>query len=68
MRSTLLPILLLCAALASVGVGVGTAGKRSRTTLVEQFAGDRQTQLDEAAGGVTDRWRTWARTCASPGS
>ncbi|RYZ40825.1 MAG: histidine kinase [Myxococcaceae bacterium] len=54
MRSTLLPILLLCAALASVGVGVWTLVKRSRTTLVEQFAVDRQKQLDEAVGGVTD--------------
>jgi two-component system, NtrC family, sensor histidine kinase HydH len=54
MRSTLLPILLLCAALASVGGGVWTLVKRSRTALVEQFAGDRQKQLDEAVGGVTD--------------
>jgi two-component system sensor histidine kinase HydH len=54
MRHTLVPILLLCGALAGVGVGVLAVIQRSRAELVQQFARDRQAQLDEAARGVAE--------------
>ncbi|HYH98396.1 two-component system sensor histidine kinase NtrB [Hyalangium sp.] len=54
MRHTLVPILLLCVALASVGVGVLAVIQRSRAELVQQFARDRQAQLDEATRGVIE--------------
>ncbi|WP_224360554.1 two-component system sensor histidine kinase NtrB [Hyalangium versicolor] len=54
MRQTLVPILLLCAALATVGVGVVAVLQRSRADLVQQFARDRQAQLDEATRGVNE--------------
>lgn len=54
MRHTLVPILLLCAALAAVGGGVLAVIQRSRAELVQQFAHDRQAQLDEAARGVVE--------------
>jgi two-component system, NtrC family, sensor histidine kinase HydH len=54
MRHTLVPILLLCVALATVGVGVLAVIQRSRAELVEQFAHDRQAQLDEATRGVIE--------------
>lgn len=54
MRQTFVPILLLCIALASVGVGVLTVIQRSRADLVQQFARDRQAQLDEATRGVAE--------------
>jgi signal transduction histidine kinase len=54
MRHTLVPILVLCVALASVGVGVVAILQRSRSELVQQFARDRQAQLDEATRGVVE--------------
>ncbi len=54
MRHTLIPILLLCVALAVVGGGVLTVIQRNRAELVQQFAQDRQAQLDEAARGVVE--------------
>ncbi|KFE69379.1 ATP-binding protein [Hyalangium minutum] len=54
MRHPLVPILLLCAALAAVGGGVLMVLQRSRAELVQQFARDRQAQLDEAARGVAE--------------
>ncbi|WP_224249574.1 two-component system sensor histidine kinase NtrB [Hyalangium gracile] len=54
MRHTLVPILLLCVALVSVGVGVVAVIQRSRAELVQQFARDRQAQLDEATRGVVE--------------
>jgi signal transduction histidine kinase len=54
MRHTLVPILLLCVALATVVGGVLMVIQRSRAELVKQFAHDRQAQLDEAARGVVE--------------
>src|ERR1044072_292370 len=54
MRHPFVPILLLCAALASVGVGGGAVLQRSRAGLGQQFARDRQAQLDEATVGVVE--------------
>jgi two-component system sensor histidine kinase HydH len=54
MRYTLVPILLLCVALATVAGGVLALIQRSRAELVQQFAHDRQAQLDEAARGVVE--------------
>ncbi|HZI10141.1 MAG TPA: histidine kinase, partial [Myxococcus sp.] len=54
MRYALLPILLLCVALGSVGAGVLTLLERNRAALVHQFAVDRQAQLDEATRGVAE--------------
>ncbi|MBZ4421623.1 nitrogen regulation protein NR(II) [Myxococcus sp. RHSTA-1-4] len=54
MRYALLPILLLCAALTSVGLGVLTLLERNRAALAQQFATDRQAQLDEATRGVAE--------------
>ncbi|MCP3137680.1 two-component system sensor histidine kinase NtrB [Pyxidicoccus xibeiensis] len=54
MRYALLPILLLCAALTSVGMGVLTLLERNRAALAHQFAVERQAQLDEATRGVTE--------------
>ncbi|SEU29177.1 sensor histidine kinase [Stigmatella erecta] len=54
MRHTLVPILLLCVALASVGAGVLTVIRHNRAELVRQFTVDRQAQLTEATRGVTD--------------
>ncbi|MDY7229635.1 two-component system sensor histidine kinase NtrB [Hyalangium rubrum] len=54
MRHTLIPILLLCLALASVGVGGFGVIQHNRAALVHQFAVDRQAQLDEATRGVTE--------------
>lgn len=54
MRHTLVPILLLCVALVTVAGGVLAVIQRSRAELVQQFAHDRQAQLDEAARGVVE--------------
>jgi signal transduction histidine kinase len=54
MRYALLPILLLCAALTSVGFGVLTLLERNRAALAQQFATDRQAQFDEATRGVAE--------------
>jgi two-component system, NtrC family, sensor histidine kinase HydH len=54
MRHTLVPILLLCLALACVGGGVLVVIQRSRAELVQQFSQDRQAQLDEATRGVAE--------------
>jgi signal transduction histidine kinase len=54
MRHTLISILLLCIALAGVGVGGLVVIQRNRAQLVHQFAVDRQAQLDEAARGVAE--------------
>ncbi|WP_164019678.1 two-component system sensor histidine kinase NtrB [Pyxidicoccus trucidator] len=54
MRYALLPILLLCAALTSVGLGVLTLLESNRAALARQFAVDRQAQLDEATRGVSE--------------
>ncbi len=54
MRHTLVPILLLCMALASVGLGALTVIQRNREELVHQFAVDRLAQLDEATRGVSE--------------
>jgi signal transduction histidine kinase len=54
MRYALLPILLLCVALGSVGAGVLTLLERNRAALAHQFAVDRQAQLDEATRGVAE--------------
>jgi signal transduction histidine kinase len=54
MRHTLVPILLLCVALAAVAGGVLAVIQRNRAELVQQFAHDRQAQLDEAARGVVE--------------
>ncbi|MFP2910461.1 histidine kinase, partial [Pyxidicoccus sp. 3LFB2] len=54
MRYALLPILLLCAALTSVGMGVLTLLESNRAALARQFAVDRQAQLDEATRGVAE--------------
>jgi signal transduction histidine kinase len=54
MRHTLIPILLLCGALASVAVGVLVVIQRSRAELVHQFSEDRQAQLNEATRGVAE--------------
>lgn len=54
MRHTFVPILLLCVALTSVGVGVITVIRHNRASLVRQFVVDRQAQLDEATRGVAE--------------
>jgi signal transduction histidine kinase len=47
-------VLLLCLALASVVGGVVVLTTRDRAALVEQFAHDRQAQVEEATRGVSD--------------
>ncbi|HEX8698543.1 MAG TPA: PDC sensor domain-containing protein, partial [Myxococcaceae bacterium] len=54
MRHTLISLLLLCVALASVGVGGLVVIQRNRAQLVHQFAVDRQAQLEEATRGVAE--------------
>ncbi|GHG75569.1 ATP-binding protein [Comamonas sp. JC664] len=54
MRSALVPVLLLCAALTTVGVGVFTLLERNREEQTRQFAVERQAQLDEATRGVAE--------------
>ncbi|AKQ65713.1 Sensor protein of zinc sigma-54-dependent two-component system [Myxococcus hansupus] len=54
MRYALIPILLLCAALTTVGVGVFTLLERNREDQARQFAVERQAQLDEATRGVAE--------------
>lgn len=54
MRYALVPILLLCVALTTVGVGVFTLLERNREAQWHQFAVERQAQLDEATRGVAE--------------
>lgn len=54
MRHTVIPMLLLCVALASVGVGGLVVIQRNRAQLVQQFTVDRQAQLEEATRGVAE--------------
>ncbi|AEI67775.1 two-component system sensor histidine kinase NtrB [Corallococcus macrosporus] len=54
MRYALVPILLLCVALTTVGVGVFTLLERNREAQTRQFAVERQAQLDEATRGVAE--------------
>ena len=52
MPKTLVPLLLLCLALTGVGVGMMSLLQRDRARLVQEFATDRQRQLEEATRGV----------------
>ena len=52
MPKTLAPLLLLCVALTSVGLGMVSLLQRDRARLVQEFATDRQRQLEEATRGV----------------
>ncbi|MCP3169195.1 two-component system sensor histidine kinase NtrB [Myxococcus qinghaiensis] len=54
MRSSLLPVLLLCTALTGVIGGAVYFIQRDRQALVDQFARERQAQLQEAARGVSE--------------
>ena len=53
-RKALASVLLLCIALASVVVGVVYFIRRDRAALVDQFASDRQSQVEAAAREVAD--------------
>ncbi|WP_342374603.1 ATP-binding protein [Myxococcus stipitatus] len=54
MRSSLLPVLLLCTALTGVIGGAVHFIQRDRQALVDQFARERRAQLQEAARGVSE--------------
>ncbi|RJS24959.1 histidine kinase [Corallococcus sp. H22C18031201] len=75
MRSALIPVLLLCVALTSVGAGVFTVLQRNRAALVHQLAVERRTQLEEATRGVAealedvgDKLRFAGELMSQPGS
>jgi signal transduction histidine kinase len=53
-RKALASVLLLCIALASVVTGVVYFIRRDRAALVDQFASDRQAQVEAAAREVSD--------------
>jgi len=53
-RNTVVSVLLLCAALASVVVGVVHLIRRDRAALVAQFAAERTAQVEAAAREVAD--------------
>jgi two-component system sensor histidine kinase HydH len=54
MQRSLLPLLLLLAALASVAGGAVVVIQRDRQALVEEFGRERSTQLQEATRGVSE--------------
>ncbi|MCE9672677.1 ATP-binding protein [Myxococcus stipitatus] len=54
MRSSVLPVLLLCTALAGVIGGAFHFIRRDRQALVDQFARERNAQLQEATRGVSE--------------
>lgn len=75
MHRLLAPLVLLLVSLASVAGGAVWFIQRDRQALVEQFARDRQAQLDEAASGVArsledlgDNLRFASELLAQPGS